>query len=166
MGDSCETCGARVQVPGGVHLCGTCAEDWNDRDVAAGLRRINKRRARVGLEPITRDAVKDNPEDAAHKGGQEGRAHMESSMTQARWDSMTPAERDEVRSDAGLSPQLVGLEGWRVEVTTTYGETRRFIVGRSSGWVPCHIELARRDSRSGIGADREYVTVRPLYRAR
>ena len=60
-------------------------------------------------------------------------------MTQARWDSLTSRERDEIRSDAGLTQQLIGLEGWRVEVETTYGETRRFIVGRSSGWIPCHI---------------------------
>jgi hypothetical protein len=87
-------------------------------------------------------------------------------MTQEKWNRLTEDQRREMRSDAGLSPQLVGLEGWRVEVETTYGETRRFIVGRSTGWQPCHIELRRRDSRDGMGAEREYASVRKLYRAR
>lgn len=87
-------------------------------------------------------------------------------MTQAKWDRLSSAERDRLRSDAGLTAQLRGLEGWRVEVVTTYGETRRFIVGRSSGWIPCHIELKTRTSRSGIGAESEYASVRKLYRVR
>ncbi|END3175285.1 hypothetical protein ABL052_004504, partial [Salmonella enterica] len=53
------------------------------------------------------------------------------------------------KCDAEYTPQLVGLEGRRVEVIDAYGETRRFIVGRSSGWMPCHIEIARRDSHGG-----------------
>ncbi len=87
-------------------------------------------------------------------------------MTQARWDSLTAAQRDELRSDAGLSPQLIGLEGWRVEVETTYGETRRFIVGKSTGWIPCHLEIARRDSFGGMSADKQYASVKRLYKAR
>lgn len=63
------------------------------------------------------------------------------------------------RAVAGLSPQLVGLEGHRVEVTTTYGEKRRFIVGKSTGWMPCHLEIARRDSSGGGAADRDYFNV-------
>ena len=85
-------------------------------------------------------------------------------MTQAKWNTLTPQERKDARSDAGLTPQLAGLEGWRVEVVTTYGETRRFIVGRSSGWVPCHIEIKRRDSLGGTGAEREYASVRKIKR--
>ena len=87
-------------------------------------------------------------------------------MTQQRWDRLTPAERNALRSDAGLTPQLMGLEGWRVEVVTDYGETERFIVGRSTVWRPCHIELARRNSSGGIGAARHYVSVRRLYKVR
>ncbi|ECV8069509.1 hypothetical protein ABQ22_24350, partial [Salmonella enterica subsp. enterica serovar Typhimurium] len=37
------------------------------------------------------------------------------------------------RCDVELTPQLVGLEGRRVEVVDDAGITRRFIVGRSSG---------------------------------
>lgn len=87
-------------------------------------------------------------------------------MTQAKWDSLSHAERAEIRSDAGLTRQLIELEGWRVEVETTYGETRRFIVGRSSGWIPCHIEIKRRDSSGGIGAEKMYASVRRIERVR
>lgn len=66
------------------------------------------------------------------------------------------------RSSVNLTPQLVGLEGRRVEVTTTYGETRRFQVGRSSGWIPCHLELHNSASHGGPSADRQYQSVRVI----
>lgn len=50
---TCDTCGRWTGMD--THICGTCAEDWNDRDVAAGTARINRRRERNGLEPIERD---------------------------------------------------------------------------------------------------------------
>jgi len=88
-------------------------------------------------------------------------------MTQARWDAMTPAQRDAIRSPAGLTKQLIGLEGWRVEVESIMtGEKRRFIVGRSSGWIPCHIELLKRNSRGGISASHEYKSVRAIKKIR
>ena len=87
-------------------------------------------------------------------------------MDQQTWDSLTPAQRNAQRSDAGLTKQLVGLEGYRVEAETVYGETRRFIVGRSTGWVPCHLEIARVDSSGGGSAERVYKSVKPLYRRR
>lgn len=87
-------------------------------------------------------------------------------MTQAKWDRLTRAQKAVVRSDAGLSPQLRGLEGYRVEVVTVYDETRRFIVGKSTGWVPCHLEIANRRSHGGGAAEKEYRSVRALYRAR
>lgn len=87
-------------------------------------------------------------------------------MTQAKWNAMPESERAKVRSNAGLTKQLIGLEGWRVEAVTTWGETMRFIVGRSSGWIPCHIMLKRRDSDGGVGAFAEYASVRKLYRVR
>lgn len=66
------------------------------------------------------------------------------------------------RCPVGLVPQLNGLEGKRVEVVDSYGETRRFYVGRSSGWMPSHLEIPRRDSTGGIaviGAPFKRVTV-------
>jgi hypothetical protein len=85
-------------------------------------------------------------------------------MTQTKWDAMSPAEKDKVRDLSGLSPQLTGLEGWRVEVLTMNGDIRRFIVGRSTGWRPCHIEVERSNSSGGTAADREYIRVKKLYR--
>ena len=62
--------------------------------------------------------------------------------------------------------QLMGLEGWRVEVETMSGEKRRFIVGRSTGWGPCHLELNNRRSLGGDLAEKQYKTVRKLYYTR
>ncbi len=87
-------------------------------------------------------------------------------MTQQRWSAMTDFQRSSLRDYSGLTTQLLGFEGWRVEVDTDYGETRRFIVGRSTGWRPCHLELPRRDSSGGSPASKEYKSVRKLYRVR
>lgn len=54
-----------------------------------------------------------------------------------------------IRCDIELTPQLIGLEGKRVEVIDDSGDKRRFIVGKSTGWMPCHLEIARRDSSGG-----------------
>ncbi|AWY09450.1 hypothetical protein vB_RpoS-V16_14 [Ruegeria phage vB_RpoS-V16] len=49
-----------------------------------------------------------------------------------------------------LTPELRGKEGHRVRVLDRDGcEISRFWVGRSSGWCPCHLEIARRDSSGG-----------------
>ena len=53
------------------------------------------------------------------------------------------------RCPAELEPQLRGLEGKRVEVETASGETRRFIAGKSTGWLPCHLEIKTRRSSGG-----------------
>lgn len=74
----------------------------------------------------------------------------------------TACEADGERAVAGLTPQLMGLEGHRVEVRDEDGESRRFIVGKSSGWMPCHLEIARRTSSGGSPARREYRSVHDL----
>ena len=56
-----------------------------------------------------------------------------------------------LRCDADLTPQLIGKEGRRVEVVDRHGERRRFIVGKSCGWIPIHLEVKRRDSSGGCG---------------
>ena len=53
------------------------------------------------------------------------------------------------RSQSELTRELLGLEGKRVEIVDRYGETRRFYVGRSTGFVPVHLEISRRDSTGG-----------------
>jgi len=55
------------------------------------------------------------------------------------------------RATALLTKQLIGKEGRRVEVVDRYGERRRFCVGRSTGWMPIHLEVARVSSRGGGG---------------
>ena len=47
-----------------------------------------------------------------------------------------------------LEPRLIGLEGKRVEVTSRDGR-RRFYVGKSTGWTPCHLEIHNSRSLGG-----------------
>jgi hypothetical protein len=58
-----------------------------------------------------------------------------------------------------LSPQLLGLEGCRVEVVDVHGEKRRFWVGKSTGWAPRHLEVATTRSLGGSPADLTYNEV-------
>lgn len=53
------------------------------------------------------------------------------------------------RSKSELTRQLIGLEGWRVEVISYRGEKQRFIVGKSTGFIPVHLALPRRNSSGG-----------------
>jgi hypothetical protein len=53
------------------------------------------------------------------------------------------------RCEAELTAELVGREGKRVEVRIPGQAPHRFYVGRSTGWMPCHLEKARRDSSGG-----------------
>lgn len=87
-------------------------------------------------------------------------------MTQAKWDSFTPAQREAVRDNSGLTKQLTGLEGWRVEVTDDGGNKWRFIVGKSTGWRPCHLEIKTTRSHGGLPVCGRYASVRKLYKAR
>jgi hypothetical protein len=50
------------------------------------------------------------------------------------------------RCEAELIAQLDGFEGKRVEVVDRHGERRRFWIGKSTGWMPCHLEITRRTS--------------------
>jgi hypothetical protein len=60
-----------------------------------------------------------------------------------------------------LHPQLKGLEGKRVEVVNANGETHRFLVGKSTGWIPCHLAIARRNCLEGYPVDsRPFKSVR------
>lgn len=56
---------------------------------------------------------------------------------------------NKTRCPCDLTPQLVGLEGKRVEMTTPTGERSRFWVGKSTGWMPCHLEIKTRRSFGG-----------------
>jgi len=82
-------------------------------------------------------------------------------MDQETWDKMSQSEKDLVRDNSDLSPQLLGLEGWRVEVVSN-GEKHRFIVGKSTGYKPCHLEVHNRRSMGGIPAMKTYESVTKL----
>lgn len=69
---------------------------------------------------------------------------------------------DTCRDLSALTPQLIGLEGWRVAVTTKHGEAYRFIVGKSTGWRPCHLEIRTVRSTGGMAASKEYASVRKI----
>ncbi len=86
--------------------------------------------------------------------------------TQAKWDSLSHSEKEKIRDYSNLSPQLMGYIGYRVEVETTYGEKRRFIVGQSTGWRPINLEINNRRSLGGIAAEGKYKSVRVLYYTR
>lgn len=64
---------------------------------------------------------------------------------------------------ADLTPGLSGLEGHRIEVVDQYDETRRFVVGKSTGWIPVHLELPRKDSSGGTPCPLDgYKSIRDL----
>lgn len=87
-------------------------------------------------------------------------------MDHTQWAAMSPAEREKARDNSDLTPALKGLEGWRVEVVDAEGGRRRFIVGRSTGWRPCHLELHNIRSMGGFPAWKNYQSVRPIRRVR
>jgi hypothetical protein len=61
------------------------------------------------------------------------------------------------RSQTGLYKPFIGHEGKRVEVTYTNGTKSRFIIGKSTGWIPCHLEIKRKDSHGGGGVCRDLI---------
>lgn len=61
----------------------------------------------------------------------------------------TYASKSGNRCGMHLEPRLIGREGKRVKVTSLDGKKRFFTVGKSTGWCPCHIEIARRNSSGG-----------------
>jgi hypothetical protein len=87
-------------------------------------------------------------------------------MDQQTWDGLSSEEKEALRDYTYLCPQLQGLEGYRVEVITDYGEKRRFIVGRSTGWKPVHLEVYNRRALGGPAVERHYRSVTVLYKAR
>lgn len=91
--------------------------------------------------------------------------------TREAWDAMCVFEQALKRqyeqtgekAICDLSMDLIGLEGHRVEVIDdVHSEPRRFIVGRSTGWIPVHLEIKTTRSMGGEPARREYLHVTDL----
>lgn len=74
-------------------------------------------------------------------------------MNYPHWKGLPQYVREAARDTSELCPELVGLEGYRVEVTQ-YGARRRFNVGMSTGWRPIHIALHNVRSTGGEGITR------------
>lgn len=80
--------------------------------------------------------------------------------TQAHWNQYQKAMRAAeefctatgTRCPVELTPALIGLEGKRVRVTTPEGDSRYFTVGKSTGWLPVHLEIKTRRSLGGMAA--------------
>lgn len=85
------------------------------------------------------------PVDAIELGTTEHYDAYTTAMKQGREHHRLTGERCE----AALIPSLKGLEGSRVELTYPSGEKTRFIVGRSTGWLPIHLEIKTKRSRGG-----------------
>lgn len=63
--------------------------------------------------------------------------------------------------DADLNPQLTPYVGKWVEVQI-HGETRRFRVGRSTGWLPIYLEIENDRHPGGGGAFDHYDSVKAV----
>lgn len=58
-------------------------------------------------------------------------------------------KKEGYRSNSELIPEFIGKERKRVEVITRYGEKKRYIIGKSAGWIPCHLEILKSNSSGG-----------------
>lgn len=88
-------------------------------------------------------------------------------MTQTVWNTFSKEEQERMRDNSHLTPQLIGLEGWRVEVMCREGgKPWRFIVGKSTGWRPCHLEIKTTRSMGGSPARDRYHSVRKIRKVR
>ena len=66
------------------------------------------------------------------------------------------------RSNSELIPELIGLEGKRVEVEYSRGK-ERFYVGKSTGFIPCHLAIKTKRSTGGIPVIRGFTNLRVIY---
>lgn len=60
------------------------------------------------------------------------------------------ARKSGKRYTSELHPKLIGLEGYRIQCEM-YGETVRFNVGKSTGFIPCHLQIHNARSLGGYG---------------
>lgn len=79
------------------------------------------------------------------RGTLERYAQYEQLVDRARFHSQSTG----YRFTCSLIQQLINLEGKRVELTYPSGEKSRFYVGKSTGWMPCHLEIKTSRSTGG-----------------
>lgn len=53
------------------------------------------------------------------------------------------------RSESELIPEFIGNEGRKVRVVTSYGETMTYTIGKSTGYIPCHLMIMRSNAMGG-----------------
>lgn len=53
------------------------------------------------------------------------------------------------RSSSELNPKLIGLEHRRIECKLD-GKKIKFYVGKSTGWIPCHLQIKTSRSHGGM----------------
>lgn len=56
-----------------------------------------------------------------------------------------------IRCNGELTPELIGLEGKKVRVVDCHDNMRIFWVGKSTGWLPIHLEIEARSNHGGGG---------------
>lgn len=85
----------------------------------------------------------------------------------AEWEStLAQASKTGERYACELHPLLTGKEGYRVECIMD-GRKVRFNVGRSTGFLPCHLQVhnARSSGGYGISPDADIKDLRIIRRA-
>lgn len=53
------------------------------------------------------------------------------------------------KSNIDLIPEFIGKEGRKVRVIDKNGKTKVFIIGKSTGFIPCHLEIKQYRSIGG-----------------
>jgi len=92
------------------------------------------------------------------RGTVAGFVEYETAMSEAR----EAHQRTGRRARGLLESQLIGLEGKRVEVIDQWDKKHRFIVGKSTGWMPIHLQISRRGAHGGMGTMGPYKSVRVI----
>lgn len=127
---------------GGISCLGFAVADAKRSGVAAWLES-------EGIEPPTLAAPLGTPGAwlAYHETMAAGEAHHKATFR---------------KCPADLCPELVRHEGRHIRATDRFGERRAFTVGRSMGWMPCHLEIAPGDD-GGAPAFGPYSDIERIY---
>jgi hypothetical protein len=84
----------------------------------------------------------------------------------AAWNGATTAQREAMRDNSELNQSLLLFKGCRVEATDENGETSRFWVGQSTGWIPCTLLIHNTRSMGGDPAYGVYSNIKVIRHSR